>query len=62
MSVCEMLLEWAGREENLLGSKKEVAVGREQWSSEQKILELRDLGSAPHPPELYYHLKVVALM
>lgn len=57
MSVCEALLEWVRREEHLLCSKEEVTGHRQQWSSEQERLQLRDLGPVLHAPELYYRLR-----
>ena len=36
MSVYETLLDWARRRENPIWSQEEVAVGREQWSSQLK--------------------------
>lgn len=40
MPVCKTLLEWARRGENPIWSKETVAVEREQWSSQQKRMEL----------------------
>ena len=55
----ETLLEWAKRRQNRIWSKEKVAVDREQWSPQQKRMELIEPGCVRDPPEFCHHVRLV---